>query len=658
MTTGKGVTRRRFIATTAVGGPVVAVLDRAAAAPYREPRDLKFDAGARPSGPAEQWRMVEITVRSTTAYANPFRDVWIEARISIGGFEKTVAGFYAGDSEGVHLFKVRYMPDRPGLFQYSLSSQDRAINGKTGSFVVSPAAPDNHGPVGVSRQTHFAYADGTPYFLLGTTIYNWLSHKDELQHRTLATLKNTSFNKVRFFIFPKWFIFNQIEPRYFAYIRRDNGEFDFDRFDTEFFERLENNIRLLGEIGVQADLILFHYQDKWGFSTMSAARNETYLRYVGARLSAFQNVWWTMANEYNFVSPRDWDRLHQVMRESDPYGHPLGIHNAGQWYDHAKPWITHAVIQNGTDTAGISALIARKRYAKPAVIDEYGYEGNTGAVWGDLTGPEELGRHWDIAMAGGYGSHGETYVHPGGILWWSAGGELVGQAPVRLGFLKQVMTELPFQSMVPAPGVVKGGTALAQTGNAYLFHFKTPGPNQIRIEGGGIYQVELIDPWLMEVHVLGHTTSGTQEFSTPVVPCLLRLTAAPAGKTPAAQSISQLVASFVGAPAPNAPSKSAAFIPDQLYYSVDFQILQLKQDSRTSAILARYMPDTMLGGVVKIMLPILQKYMPMEEDRLRAVIDVLTVREAQKFAKLDEAKFAVLSSALAAVPVAEADGTN
>jgi hypothetical protein len=43
----------------------------------------------------------------------------------------------------------------------------------TGSFEVVPAAGNNRGPVGVREKYHFSYADGTPFYEIGTTCYAW-----------------------------------------------------------------------------------------------------------------------------------------------------------------------------------------------------------------------------------------------------------------------------------------------------------------------------------------------------------------------------------------------------------------------------------------------------------------------------------------------------
>jgi hypothetical protein len=89
-----------------------------------------------------------------------------------------------------------------------------------------------------------------------------------------------------------------------------------------------------------------------------------------------------------------------------------------------------------------------------------------------------LGATWALAKllrSTGPGSHGETYVNPGNLLWWSVGGELVGEAPARLGFLKRIMSEAPYAEMEPAPELIVNGnpliTALAKRGSYYLFHF-------------------------------------------------------------------------------------------------------------------------------------------------------------------------------------------
>ena len=76
----------------------------------------------------------------------------------------------------------------------------------------STPSAGNHGPVRVRTTFHFAYADGTPYFPIGTTCYAWTHQGDALEEQTLATLKHAPFNKMRMCVFPKCYAYNQNEP--------------------------------------------------------------------------------------------------------------------------------------------------------------------------------------------------------------------------------------------------------------------------------------------------------------------------------------------------------------------------------------------------------------------------------------------------------------
>ena len=552
----------------------------------------------------EQWGVEEISLRSSVAHKNPFADVHLQARFTSKEKSILVAGFYDGDQT----WRIRFMPEQQGSWQFTTISNDPQLNSHTGSFEVITPSAGNHGPVRVAKTYHFDYADGTPYFLLGTTLYNWLNRDEVLQNETLETLSKNPFTKVRFGLFPKWYQFNRVEPALYPYEETSPLKFDLDRFNPEFFQHVERRLADLQRLGIQADIILFHPYDHLGFATMDAAHDDAYIRYVTARLSAFRNVWWTMANEYDLFDPKmiptlktkDWDRMFRTLEASDPYGHPRGIHNISDWYDHSKPWITHAIIQDGTGHPGRRLAGARARYKKPVVVDEYGYEGDNGQGWGDLSGAEELSRQWDIVMAGGYGSHGETYVHPGGILWWAAGGTLVGDSPARMGFLKQVMTEGPFQDVVPSPELVQGGTALAVKGQYYLLRVKELVHNkhvELQLEESHAYHVDLIDPWQMKVYSLGETGGGLQAFDPPITPSLLRFSRIdnPGPTSP----VQTLIAKFIKDPTIETAPKAVPIEHPTEMFSAEFTLGELMDDPRTAPLVKKYLPNLPPLGFIR-----------------------------------------------------------
>ncbi|MCX6327034.1 MAG: DUF5605 domain-containing protein [Bacteroidia bacterium] len=442
----------------------------------------------------EQWGIYEIILKGTQT-GNPYIDVDLKATFSTEGFEKTVNGFY--DREGK--YKIRFMPDRIGKWTYITHSNISSLNSKTGKFECIKASGTNHGPVQVQNTYHFAYEDGTPYCEIGTTCYAWTHQTTALQEQTLETLKSSPFNKIRMCIFPKDYIYNHNEPEFYVFPRTKDGKNDFTRFSPEYFLNLEKRIRQLQKLGIEADLILFHPYDRWGYSQMDMGTSIRYLKYVVARLSAFRNVWWSMANEYDLMESKtmyDWDHLCEVVYKNDPYKHMLGIHNCRGFYNHDKPWITHASIQS-TDFK--SAKKWREQYKKPLVYDECRYEGNIKPSWGRLTPQQMTAMFWKSLITGTYAGHGETYDMGDEVLWWSKGGALHGESPARIQFFIKYLEDAPDGGYEPVNDYAAG-----KYGEQYLYYFDEEKPLEWTFDLPDYrnYQVEIIDTWNMTSEIL------------------------------------------------------------------------------------------------------------------------------------------------------------
>jgi hypothetical protein len=346
---------------------------------------------------------------------------------------------------------------------------------------------------------------------MGTTCYAWTHQGDELEEQTLATLKDSPFNKIRMCVFPKHYAFNSVDPPLYPFEGTPPNKWDFTRFNPGFFQHFEKRVRQLRDLGIEADIILFHPYDegRWGFDRMDGASDERYLRYVVARLSAYRNVWWSMANEFDLMKekkPADWDRFLRIVSECDPYGRLRSIHNCRAIYDHNKPWVSHASIQNGSavEDAG-RAVIYRDVYNKPIVFDEVKYEGNIPQRWGDLSAEEMVHRFWQGTIAGTYVGHGETYKHPEDIIWWARGGKLYGQSPARIAFLKKILDESPAEGIDPIDKWQDVRTA-GQPGKYYLVYFGREAPTEWLFElpraglsDGMQFGAEVIDTWNMTI---------------------------------------------------------------------------------------------------------------------------------------------------------------
>ena len=487
-----------------------------------------FLAVAAIAAPVEQWGHHDVNLKGPDQ-GNSFLDVQLSATFTQDKTRVVVPGFWDGGGE----YKIRFMPSTPGTWNYETKSNRPELNNKKGSFDAGKPSAGNHGPVRVAHTWHFQYADGTTYLPVGTTAYVWNHQSDALQEQTLETLSRSPFNKIRFCVFPKSYAYNQNEPPFYAFARKGDGTFDFTQPDPVFWRHLERRILDLQRRGIEADLILWHPYDRWGFSEMSDEQDDRYLRYCIARLSAFRNVWWSLANEYDAMGPPlvaghrgnktrdDWDRFFRILQQEDPHQRLHSIHNMRGFYDHTRPWVTHASIQRNGDLRSVKEW--RDKYQKPIVVDECGYEGNIPNGWGKLTAQEMTRRFWIGTMRGGYVGHGETYRHPEDILWWSKGGVLHGQSPARIAFLKKIMEQVPFHQLTPQEEPTPGNCLLSKDGDTYFLYFTNPVKTTIRLAGSRPYALDGMDTWEMKETPLGTAQPGEFTFEPPTADYLVRL---------------------------------------------------------------------------------------------------------------------------------------
>lgn len=463
----------------------------------------------------------EICIEVDRIEGNPFTDYTLEAEFTSPLRRTHVEGFYDGN----RLFKVRYMPSVEGEHTVSVSGSflEKPLSI---SFSVGKAKKNAHGPVHVQDTYHFAYEDGTPYVSVGTTCYVWHLQSDACIEQTLASLEKAGFNKIRFCIFPKHYVFNLKEPRSYPYegtpmdssvlteenfmsytYKTEGNHWDFTRFCPEYFQHIEYCIRELGKRGIEADLILMHPYDRWGFSCMPPEANDLYYHYVINRFASFANVWWSLANEYDLFPQKtmeDWEHYAQLLVQYDPYGHLRSIHNCRLVYDHSRSWVTHVSYQRVDLYKGAELTDElRTRYGKPVVNDEIAYEGNIQHGWGNITGQEMLRRFYETAIRGGYPGHSETYLDDSNLLWWSHGGTLHGESWKRFAFLKQLILDFPRGEIAPLMNEWDSVSGVPETEwflpvkSMYLYYysFMRPSFRDFYIDDTTRFRVEVIDTW-------------------------------------------------------------------------------------------------------------------------------------------------------------------
>ncbi len=471
----------------------------------------------------EQWDRFELTLKHTSA-VNHYLKVNLSATFTGKDTSYTVAGFYDGNDT----FKIRFMPQTIGTWQYTTRSNIPELNNKKGILECVKASGSNHGMVKVSSDKYnFNYADGKRYYPFGTTAYAWTHMGQGLQEMTLNTLKNAGFNKIRMCVFPKNYELVKEEPELYPFLIKgtakdsagnDKKIWDFERFNPAFFQHLEKRIDDLRQLGIEADLILFHPYDKgrWGFDAMPNDVNVRYITYITARLASFRNVWWSLANEFDYVKDRslaDWDMLSQKVVASDPYRHLCSIHGStAKYYEYWKPEFTHTSIQDEAPVSDFGrAAILRNVYYKPVIYDEVCYEGNLKSRWGRLSGEEMTHFVWQGVLAGTYVTHGESFMFKNAqdTIFWAKGGQFKGTGWKRIGFLRKILEEGP-GPLELADISRDNRTACAGMGHyliyfgkemmdSWVFNLPAKTGNYGRVKAGTRFKVEIIDTWDMTI---------------------------------------------------------------------------------------------------------------------------------------------------------------
>jgi hypothetical protein len=501
---------------------------------------IALAAAAPLDAAVQRYDLFELTLQGPSS-GNPYLDTQLQATFTLGHRTASVDGFYDGNGT----YKTRFMPDTVGRWKYITTSNSPALTNQSGAFTCLPAAPENHGPVSVRSNHHFAYADGTPYLPFGTTCYAWVHQGDALEAQTLETLRTSPFNKIRMCVFPKSYEFNHNEPQHYPFPRtapastaNPQGTNDYTRFDPAFFAHLEQRIAELRDLNIEADLILFHPYDRWGYAAMPTEVDHRYLRYLIARLAAFRNVWWSLANEYDFMKAKttqDFDTLLRLTQQLDPYQHLRSIHHGKVMYDYGSVVVTHASLQT-YDFA--SAPLWLRIWNKPIVYDEIMYEGDINRRWGNLSGEELTHRFWLGVISGCYVTHGETFLDPTlsanenetQKIWWAHGGKLSGTSPARIAFLRQILEDTtpigleaspdPYYLNAISPAHTSAGydPKAAPAAILYYLDFHQPGAYDFPLPEHASYTAELIDPWLMTVKPIPGTYTGKTTLKLPAKP--------------------------------------------------------------------------------------------------------------------------------------------
>jgi len=484
-------------------------------------------AGALPSpvrasapAVARKYQEYEIVLLTEKAYANPYLEVDLSA--TFRGPSQTVRanGFW----DGGKVFRIRMLPTEPGTWTWTVSASDSRLNGRSGSLTCEDSTSPGYVRVSKEHPHSFEWAgDGKPYFLLGDTMWHlWYNvrYSDGTFQKMIDARAAQRFNYIHGVVHNV--AQNEGGPIYNR--QRPDGDYDCDALNPGYFQWVDKKVAYMNERGIVAAL-LFAWGNEGYQHYTSPEQYKRYIRYLVARYGS-RNVFWLIAGEFEEAGEPDarWVSYLDTVRENDPYGHPTSLHTVNttdRFGDSpSQTFIGHQ--RKGTPEYLRGLVEASRKFGKPVVNLEYGYESTTNAHRACQDADQLRMDHYAITLGGGYAVFGNAV--PGFMTFHKSAG-FNPNATNSLGARQMAMlydffTSLDFQRLEPAQQLVDKGICACIPNRDYIVQILSAGSVTVDLSAAtGEFSVDWFDPKTGRRTPSGTITGGDKRtFTSPPTP--------------------------------------------------------------------------------------------------------------------------------------------
>ncbi len=478
------------------------------------PRNVSFSQSATS---VEAYDFVEITANVAGPDAsNPFTGPTLAGSFGPAGAaaRRAVTGFCASPDGSV--FRIRLMPPAPGNYTYSVTyKQDGFEKTYEGAFRATDGR--RRGPIRGDPKYpwHFVWeGTGEHYFFNGTTAF-WLAgwREERVIDAAIERLHRLKVNRIRVLLAGAANIFwgePVMTGENFTMMLRpwvakepeafEHPQIDYTRFEVPYWQKWERMVRFARDrdviISVILDISTHHAQAAAG-----SEDERRYFRYAAARLGAFSNITWDLGDDLDSFRDEKWaHEMGTLLVDSDPYRHLATSHPVHREHqDRGSEWFGFTSIQDWSRRQHALMLEERQIQLRtgriiPQANEEYGYEDHYPRWAPEPPGDsaETLRRAaWDIAMAGAYGTAGES-ARRGTNIWPDTGGGWInGRGDDTMVMLKgyehmvDFFTSFDWWKTEPHDELVDNGAyCLANPGEIYAVYLPKGGQVTIRLQEG------------------------------------------------------------------------------------------------------------------------------------------------------------------------------
>ena len=484
-----------------------------------------------PPSPAslEAYDYVEITAQVSPGV----KDCYLHDALS-GSFQKQggaaieVQGFC--DADDGSIYRIRFMPSLPGNYTYNVSMRGLpglSAEGASSSGAFGVSVGRRRGPIRVDPEYpwHFVWeGSGEHYFFNGTTAYWIMGWKDErIIRSSIDRLHRLKVNRMRVALSGRSFTFygepvmngdawNYWLSPFVGKAPQDasHPEFDWDHPDFAYWQKYDRMLRHARDRDMIMSLVL-DMGDNPAHIPAGSAEETRYIRYAINRFAAFSNITWDLGDDLDHFRDEKWTHATGTMiKEADPYKHLATSHPVDNTHqDRTSNWFDFTSFQEWSRKQHAFMLGQRKQQQAtgriiPQTNEEYGYEDHY-PLWAEGPGSESADvlrrTAWDIYMAGGYQTAGET-ARRGTNIWPDSGGGWLnarGDDTMTMflgyGHIVEFFTSFEWWRTEPHDELVDGGNyCLSQSGELYAIYLPKGGKVTVQLPAGGQFRARWFDP--------------------------------------------------------------------------------------------------------------------------------------------------------------------
>jgi len=426
------------------------------------------------------WREADlIFTNSQPLLKHPFMDIRISGVFKHEkGIQMEVEGFC--DSSDGTKFIIRFMPGIAGMWHYVITLQETGEAPKTFDGMLNANDAGHKGILVTDPDYpwHFMWA-GTKdhYFWNGTTAYYLMGFEDEGEiYRIIDRLHSLKINRIRVMLYGRqwnkpWnmpivanesfhMTLNPWQAKFPSDVTMPG--FDMTRFNVSHWQKYERLLSYAREKDIIVSVIFFIGAQPLPVPFQPFSEDEMrYYRYAVARFSAFSNVTWDLGNEHDFHRCTTWwtGMTAELVQKHDPYRHLLSAHNKA-FMEPGQNWIDMQLLQIWD--AGLNHVILNLKEKQeksgrivPLVIEEYGYEDLWEKFPGQRSSDTRRRCAWEIYMAGGYQTNGESTGSgtgmgaDGGGGWVNGRGDAENKMLITFAYIRDFFESISWWKMTP-----------------------------------------------------------------------------------------------------------------------------------------------------------------------------------------------------------------